>query len=204
MRSGRLEEVLREELKPNYLAERNKGNIELLDEVLAMGLSLGADVFCGQSTALMNRPDSSDTLARIDCPTLVLCGEEDQLCPVELHEFMAGASNNDLQAHDRFWDENLVYTSSTGDRYGKREIMAALLAANEQGEEGPDITYLAENIEVQQFGDTAVVAFRLIGVTHDPGVLGQPKVDNYYNTGTFVRRDGAWRAVAWQATRIPD
>jgi hypothetical protein len=25
----------------------------------------------------------------------------------------------------------------------------------------------------------------------------------YFNTGTFRKRDGEWRAVAWQATRIP-
>jgi hypothetical protein len=30
-----------------------------------------------------------------------------------------------------------------------------------------------------------------------------PEVLYYYNTGTFLRRDGEWRVVAWQATRIP-
>jgi hypothetical protein len=25
----------------------------------------------------------------------------------------------------------------------------------------------------------------------------------YWNTGTFVKRDGEWRVVAWQATKIP-
>jgi hypothetical protein len=25
----------------------------------------------------------------------------------------------------------------------------------------------------------------------------------YLNTGTFAKRDGAWKAVAWQATRVP-
>jgi hypothetical protein len=27
---------------------------------------------------------------------------------------------------------------------------------------------------------------------------------NYFNTGTFLRRDGLWQVVAWQATRMPD
>ena len=28
--------------------------------------------------------------------------------------------------------------------------------------------------------------------------------ENYLNTGTFLRRNGEWRAVAWQATREPE
>ena len=31
-----------------------------------------------------------------------------------------------------------------------------------------------------------------------------PQTLNYFNTGTFLRRDGLWQVVAWQATRIPD
>ncbi len=26
---------------------------------------------------------------------------------------------------------------------------------------------------------------------------------NYFNTGTFLKREGKWQAVAWQATIIP-
>lgn len=123
---------------------------------------------------------------------------------VLLHEFMTGASKNDLKAHDRFWSDDLVYTSSTGDRYGKQDIIDALVEALDADEQGADVTYLAENIRVQQYGDAAVIAFRLIGVTHDAEDSGRPRVDNYFNTGTFIRHDGDWRAVAWQATRIPD
>ena len=47
--------------------------------------------------------------------------------------------------------------------------------------------------------DTAVVAFRLVG---KPAGEGGPAL-YYLNTGTFVRRDGEWRAVAWQATKVP-
>jgi pimeloyl-ACP methyl ester carboxylesterase len=91
VRAGELETVLRDELKPNYLANCHKANTELLDDVLQMGLDLGPDVFVRQSEALRDRPDSSDTLSTIDCPTLVLCGEEDELCPVSLHREMAAA-----------------------------------------------------------------------------------------------------------------
>jgi pimeloyl-ACP methyl ester carboxylesterase len=88
---GALESVLRDELKPNYLAHCHQGNSELLDEVLAMGLDLGKEIFVRQSQALRDRPDSTGTLPDIDCPTLVLCGSEDDLCPVTLHREMAAA-----------------------------------------------------------------------------------------------------------------
>ncbi len=87
--AGGLEALLREELKPNYLADCHRRNTALLDEVLAMGLKLGPEVFRRQSLALRDRPDSSDTLRAISCPTLVLCGDEDRLCTPDLHREMA-------------------------------------------------------------------------------------------------------------------
>jgi hypothetical protein len=26
---------------------------------------------------------------------------------------------------------------------------------------------------------------------------------DYFNTGTFIKRDGKWQVVAWQATKTP-
>ena len=116
-----------------------------------------------------------------------------------LHEFLAGASQNDAAAHDRFWAEELVYTSSAGERRGKAEIMHSLSEAPDPAEEEPAIIYSAEDIRIQQFGDTAVVAFRLLGTAQDDSAA----VAQYFNTGTFLKRDGVWQVVAWQATRIP-
>lgn len=87
--SGGLDAVLRDELKPNYMAQCHRQNVALLDEVLAMGLALGSEVFVRQSVALRERPDSAATLSAVTCPTLILCGEEDTLCPVSLHQEMA-------------------------------------------------------------------------------------------------------------------
>lgn len=87
--SGRLREVMIEEMKPRYLAERHRADRLLLDLVLDMALALGPDAFRRQSIALRDRPDSVATLATIDCPTLVLCGREDTLCPIEYHLAMA-------------------------------------------------------------------------------------------------------------------
>ena len=48
------------------------------------------------------------------------------------------------------------------------------------------------------FGDLAVVTFRLVADMPDQSVA------EYFNTGVFRKRDGAWKAFTWQATRIPD
>ncbi len=87
--AGGLREIAIEQLKPLYLAEANRDDEDLLQVLLDMALDLGADVFERQSVALRDRADSVATLPTIDCPTLVLCGAEDDLCPVEYHELVA-------------------------------------------------------------------------------------------------------------------
>jgi pimeloyl-ACP methyl ester carboxylesterase len=86
---GRLRELATESLKPVYLAEAHRDNQELLDTILDMALDFGPDVFRNQSVALMGRPDSLATLPTISCPTTVICGAEDTLCPPAYHETMA-------------------------------------------------------------------------------------------------------------------
>ena len=87
--AGRLSEVMRDEMKPNYLA-RGPARQGILDLCMEMALGLGARVFEQQSHALMTRRDQCDTLRSITIPAWVLCGREDLLCPVERHELMAG------------------------------------------------------------------------------------------------------------------
>lgn len=117
-----------------------------------------------------------------------------------LRDFLAGASRNDAAMHDRFWADDLIYTSSTGRRLGKAEIMREVKAEgpSKPGEE--ETVFTAEEIRVHQYGDTAIVAFRLVGTTRKEG---KTEVANYLNTGTFLKRNGEWRAVGWQATILP-
>ena len=116
-----------------------------------------------------------------------------------LKEFLAGASRDDAAVHDRFWADDLVYTGSAGRRIGKPDIMAEVRKAAAPRPGAPVTTYTAEDIRIRQYGDTAVVAFRLVGTSDDNG---KTHVANYLNTGTFLKRNGQWKAVAWQATRM--
>jgi pimeloyl-ACP methyl ester carboxylesterase len=55
----------------------------------SMADTVGTDAFVRQQTAAMHRPDSRPTLATIACPTLILCGEADQVTPLAWSEEMA-------------------------------------------------------------------------------------------------------------------
>ena len=88
-----------------------------------------------------------------------------------------------------------MYTSSNGTRRGKAEILAGFEDPGHE-EDGPATTYTGEDVNVQLFGTTAILTFKLIGTPDDGS-----EVKNYFNTGTFLKRGGRWQAVAWQASR---
>jgi hypothetical protein len=113
-----------------------------------------------------------------------------------LDDFLAGASVNERGTHERFWDEALIYTSSSGLRFGKATILAGLDDSPAVAAGAP--VYSAADVQIQDFGATAVVTFRLLA--HQDGAL----TDQYFNTGVFRQREGRWQAVTWQATHIPD
>jgi pimeloyl-ACP methyl ester carboxylesterase len=85
--NGGLALVMRDEMKPNYLA-RGPGNKAVLDLCLDMAMSLGPEVFARQSRALRDREDRQATLSAFKGPALVLMGAEDRLCPRDRHELM--------------------------------------------------------------------------------------------------------------------
>lgn len=73
-------------LHPAHLADA--GLVQLIED---MAHSAGPEVFARQQRAIMGRIDSRPSLSAIACPTLVLCGREDLLTPLELHQEMAAA-----------------------------------------------------------------------------------------------------------------
>jgi hypothetical protein len=117
-----------------------------------------------------------------------------------LDDFLANADV--ASAHERFWAEDLVYTSSTGTRRGKAEIMAGFAEAPDpSADPEPAPTYSAADVDIRIYGTTAVVAFRLV---IEPPEGADGPVRSNLNTGTFLKRDGEWRVVAWQSTVIPE
>jgi hypothetical protein len=132
--------------------------------------------------------------ALLTLATSVSAGDAEDLTRM-LEDFLAGADT--AAAHERFWAEDLVYTSSSGTRTNKAAIMAGFDEgpAGTSGDPGP--VYTAEEVEVNVIGTTAIIAFRLVASNPDA------TVQSYLNTGTILKRNGRWQVVAWQATRVP-
>jgi pimeloyl-ACP methyl ester carboxylesterase len=83
--SGDLAGLMADIFIPRYLAQPDPA---LADLCAMMAADLGPDVFIRQSRALAGRRDQTDTLAAVTCPTLILSGDMDQLCPPARHDLM--------------------------------------------------------------------------------------------------------------------
>src|SRR5688572_1682083 len=95
-------------------------------------------VFC-TSVSAQNAPDAAE-LTRL------------------LNEFLAGAGRNDAAIHDRFWADDLIYTRSAGSRTNKEDLMKGVRSAPPKKEGDPTTVFTAEDIRIQQYGNTAVIA----------------------------------------------
>jgi hypothetical protein len=149
-------------------------------------------------------------LSGLVCLSSASASDVDDLTSM-LNEFLAGATTK--EAHERFWADDLIYTSSSGARTNKAEIMSSFDTTDdttddatdnepESSDDEPGPVYTADDIQVRLYGTMAVVAFKLVGTTIKSSD-GEAEVQEYFNTGTFVQRDGQWKVVAWQATIIP-
>jgi len=120
--------------------------------------------------------------------------------PQTVREFLA--HETDPAAHERFWDDALIYTGSSGATKTKADIMKTMRAEAAKKKSGaaekePATTFDATDFVVKQFGNIAVMNMKLI--VHEGA-----KTSYYRNTGTFIDRGGQWKAIAWQATKIAD
>ena len=90
---GRFDEVPHR-LLPNIVHPDRLDDARLTLIVFAMAEAVGLEAFVRQEEAIIGRPDSREDLQGIACPTLLLCGREDALTPMHLHEEMAGLIPN--------------------------------------------------------------------------------------------------------------
>lgn len=88
-----LDQMMPTQLHPTCMAYHSN-----VTDVYAMGHRVGKDAFIRQQCATMSRIDSRPFLLDIACPTLVLCGSDDVLVPVQLQaEMAAGIPGADLK-----------------------------------------------------------------------------------------------------------
>lgn len=84
-----VDSLLHKLVHPLHLKDVNQVSV-----ITAMAHSLGREVFLRQQQAIIGRKDSRPSLAQINCPTLILCGREDAITPVNVHEEMQAAIPN--------------------------------------------------------------------------------------------------------------
>lgn len=132
------------------------------------------------------------------CFPVIAQESEQQQITKTLHWFMEGASINSASVHDAFWADELVYTSSSGKRFGKNELMDGVRSGGEITEEPLTNYYTAEDIQIAFYGETAVVNFTLVSNTDNHAGYSR---ETFLNSGVFIQRDGRWQAVNWNATR---
>ena len=127
-----------------------------------------------------------------------------------LQQFLRDVPGNSPATYDNFFADDILYTRSTGAFVTKADIMRGIRgpssaapsanAAPPSAAAGTTTTYSAEDIVIHEYGDTAIIAFRL--VSHIERAGGSPAtVANYRNTGVFLRRNGRWQAVASETTK---
>ncbi len=63
-------------------------DIDLEKKVVKMALAIGPAAFVRQNRALQGRKARWNDLPRISCPTLILSGREDRVCPLAIQETM--------------------------------------------------------------------------------------------------------------------
>jgi len=119
-------------------------------------------------------------------------GEIEQL----LNQFLSTVDSK--ETHDRFWAEDLIYTSSSGTRFGKDEIMSGFEEEEISQEETSSPKYSAEDVTIKVFDDLALLTFQLVAVTVSSD---STVIDKYLNSGTLIKRGSQWKVINWQATK---
>lgn len=73
---------------PRMVHPSRVNDVWLVAAIDGMADRVGMPGYLNQQRAIIARPDSRADLIKIRCPTLVLCGREDALTPLEMHEEM--------------------------------------------------------------------------------------------------------------------
>jgi Domain of unknown function (DUF4440) len=115
-----------------------------------------------------------------------------------LNEFLAKV--DEIAMPERFWADDLVYVSAKGEVRSKAAILESMRAGDTPGVRDrkageTKTTYSAQEVKVRPLGSgAAMLNFRLVQHAGD-------KTNYFRNSGAFVKRDGRWQVVSWQATR---
>jgi ketosteroid isomerase-like protein len=115
-----------------------------------------------------------------------------------VRDFLSNVPKNDPKVFQEFFADDVIYTRAVGVTVAKADILKNIDA---RATSAPEASFEADDFTVHSYNDMAVVNFRLIAHNTENG---KPTTIYYRNTGTFLKRNGKWQAVAWQATKVPE
>jgi hypothetical protein len=115
-----------------------------------------------------------------------------------VRDFLAAVPKGSRQVFDAFFADDVIYTRAAGVTVDKSEILKNI---ERRAVHEPKATYEADNFTVHAYDHMAVVNFRLVQHNEKDG---KQETNYFRNTGTFLRRNGQWQVVAWQATQVPE
>jgi pimeloyl-ACP methyl ester carboxylesterase len=76
---------------PTHVAASRIGDEALRNEVLRMSEESGVEAFAHQAEIAISRPRALDLATSLTVPTLILCGEEDQITPAHMTRAISAA-----------------------------------------------------------------------------------------------------------------
>lgn len=115
-----------------------------------------------------------------------------------VQNFLRDVPKNERTTFDQFFADDIIYTRGTGQVITKKDILAD--TGNSTAPRA-NARYDGEDFQVHKYGNLAVVNFRLVMHATENN---KPVTRTFRNTGTFMKRNGQWQTIAWQATPIQE
>jgi ketosteroid isomerase-like protein len=107
----------------------------------------------------------------------------------------AAVVSADLRVFERLLADDFTHTNQSGVFRTKAQWLA-----NHKPGQSPYTRYDVDELKIRVYGDTAVVTARTTPQGQDS--KGKPITGQYRYLRVWANRDGQWRAVAFQGTRI--
>lgn len=86
---GEFSKITKNKLLPVLISDKNRTE-GLEKHIIAMSENIGPSAYMNQLNAVSTREDQRPILEKITCPTTLIVGEDDLVCPIELTNFMQG------------------------------------------------------------------------------------------------------------------
>ncbi|MFD6210457.1 alpha/beta fold hydrolase [Peribacillus sp. NPDC060253] len=86
--NGHFLDITIQHLLPVLIHPDRRNDETLASTIIDMAKKIGNEGYINQLKAVMTRSDQRPILQTISCPTIVLVGKEDKVCPVHMSEFL--------------------------------------------------------------------------------------------------------------------